>query len=123
MVPPATKVMVLFVLVTPKFADAVTTADAVAVLLLATESGSGVMPPGEFSARTTLAVLMNEVEVGVAAVSTLTVKDSVWVVNGNMALIVQVPVLPDVAKVPAVATGAGLAANARVGGSTSWYCT
>ena len=40
-----------------------------------------------------------------------------------MALIVQVPVLPDVAKEPAAATGAGLAANARVGGSTSWYCT
>ena len=53
----------------------------------------------------------------------ITVKDNVWLVSGKIALIVQVPVLPDVAKVPAVATGAGLAANARVGGSTSWYCT
>ena len=53
----------------------------------------------------------------------ITVKDNVWLVSGKIALIVQVPVLPDVAKEPAVATVAGLAANARVGGSTSWYCT
>ena len=123
MVPPAVNVAELLVLLIRKSADAVTAADAVATLLLATKSGSGVLPVGEFSARRTLAVLMNEVEVGVAAVSTLTVKDNVWVVSGKMALIVQVPVLPDVAKEPAVATGAGLAANASVVGSTSRYCT
>ena len=123
MVPPAANVTVLLVLLIRKSADAVTAADAVATLLLLTKSGSGVMPLGEFNARKTLAVLMNEVEVGVAAVNTLTVNDNVCVVSGKMALIVQVPVLPDMAKVPAVATGAGLAANARVGGSTSWYCT
>lgn len=39
-----------------------------------------------------------------------------------MALIVHVPVLPEVVKVPAVAVGAG-PANASVGGNTSRYCT
>ena len=123
MVPPAANVAVLLVLLMRKSADAVTAADAVATLLLGTESGSGVTPLGEFNARRTLAVLINEVEVGVAAVNTLTVNDSVCVVSGKMALIVQVPVLPEVAKLPAVALGAGLAANAKVGGNTSRYCT
>ena len=106
-----------------KLTDGVTVTEAVAVLLLATGSGSAVTPPGELSERATLAVLMKAVEVGVPALSTLTVKDSVWLVNGNSALIVQVPVLPDVVNVPTVVVGVGEAANARVGGNTSRYNT
>ena len=121
MVPPADNVFVPLTLVMPKFTDAVTTADAVAVLLPGTGSGKGVTPLGEFSERCTLAVLTNEVEVGVAAESTLTVNVSVSAVSGNSALMVQVPVFPDVVNVPAVALGAGLAINASVGGNTSRY--
>ena len=121
--PPAATVSVPFVLVMRKSADGVTTAEAVAVLLPGTGSGKGVMPPGEFSERSTLAVLTNDVDVGVAAVNTLTVNDKVCVVSGNIALMVHVPVLPEVVKVPAVALGAGLAANASVGGKISRYCT
>ena len=135
MVPPADNVFVLLTLVMSKLNDAVTTvttADAVAVLLPGTGSGKGVTPLGEFSERCTLAVLTNEVEVGVAARSTLIVivivniNVNVSAVSGNSALmvqVVQVPVFPDVVNVPAVALGAGLATKASVGGSTSRYRT
>ena len=58
-----------------------------------------------------------------AALNTLTVKLKVAVVSGSRGLNVQVPLLPDVVKVPAVAVGAGVGAKAKVGGRTSRYTT